>query len=405
MIRDLQSVPRQTSVERPSAAELVDRARAIAGIARERALETETARRVSDDMIARIRQAGLFKIMQPQAYGGFEYGFDVMVQVQATIASGCGSTGWVFGLLASQQWLIACFSKAAQDEIWSDRAALSTGTYAPVARAEAVDGGYRVSGSGSFCSGCDNVQWQFLGGMIPQADGPPKPGFFVLRTADITIDDNWRTMGLAGSGSKTVVADNAFVPAHRAVTFAELLNATAPGMRASANPLYKQSFLAVLPIAIVTPVVGMAEGAIAAFLDMAKVRTTRGAVAGGNRKMAELTTIQLRAAEAAACIDAAKLLLFRDLAEAYDMAARGEAVSVDVRLRNRRDQAFSVRLSLQAIDALFLAAGGQGLFLDHPLQRFWRDAHAAGAHISLNWDSAGSMFGQYLLGLEPKGQY
>ena len=386
-------------------AELVDRARAIAGIARERALETESARRVSDDMIARIRQAGLFKIMQPQAYGGFEYGFDVMVQVQTIIASGCGSTGWVFGLLASQQWLIACFSKAAQDEIWSDRAALSTGTYAPVARAEAVDGGYRVSGSGSFCSGCDNVQWQFLGGMIPQADGPPKPGFFVLRTADITIDDNWRTMGLAGSGSKTVVADNAFVPAHRAVTFAELLNATAPGMRASANPLYKQSFLAVLPIAIVTPVVGMAEGAIAAFLDMAKVRTTRGAVAGGNRKMAELTTIQLRAAEAAACIDAAKLLLFRDLAEAYDMAARGEAVSVDVRLRNRRDQAFSVRLSLQAIDALFLAAGGQGLFLDHPLQRFWRDAHAAGAHISLNWDSAGSMFGQYLLGLEPKGQY
>jgi resorcinol 4-hydroxylase (FADH2) len=152
-------------------------------------------------------------------------------------------------------------------------------------------------------------------------------------------------------------------------------------------------------------VVGISANAITAFLDMAKVRTTRGAVAGGNRKMAELTTIQLRAAEAAACIDAAKLLLFRDLAEAYDMAARGEAVSVDVRLRNRRDQAFCVRLSLQAIDALFLAAGGQGLFLDHPLQRFWRDGHAAASHISLNWDAAGSMFGQYLLGLEPKGQY
>jgi alkylation response protein AidB-like acyl-CoA dehydrogenase len=352
-----------------------------------------------------MRQAGLFRVMQPSAYGGFEYGFEVFVQIQATIASGCGSTGWVYGLLASQQWLIACFSKAAQDEIWRDPGALSTGTYAPVARAVAVDGGYRVTGSGSFSSGCDNVQWQFLGGMIPQAEGPVQPGFFVLRTEDITIDDNWHVMGLAGSGSKTIVADNAFVPAHRAITFTELLDATAPGMRASANPLYKQSFLAVLPIAIVTPVVGMAQGALAAFLDMAKVRTTRGAVAGGNRKMAELTTVQLRAAEAAACIDAARLLLFRDLAEAFDMAARGEAVSLDVRLRNRRDQAFCVRLSLQAIDALFLAAGGQGLFLNHPLQRFWRDAHAAGAHISLNWDSAGSMFGQYLLGLEPKGQY
>jgi alkylation response protein AidB-like acyl-CoA dehydrogenase len=76
-----------------------------------------------------------------------------------------------------------------------------------------------------------------------------------------------------------------------------------------------------------------------------------------------------------------------------------------MRLRNRRDQAFCVRLLVQAIDALFLAAGGQGLFLDKPLQRSWRDAHAAASHISLNWDSTGSMYGQSMLGLEPKGQY
>ena len=394
-----------SSPQRPDVAELLARAREIAGIARERARETEAARRVSEEMIARLRQADLFRIMQPRAYGGFEYGFDVFVQVQMTIAGGCGSTGWVFGLLGSQQWLIACLSPQAQDEIWHDRAALSAGTYTPIAQAVAVDGGYKVSGSGYFCSGCDNAQWQFLGGMIPQASGPPQPGFFLLRTADIAIADDWRTMGLASTGSKTIVADNAFVPFHRALAFAELANATAPGMRMHANPLYKQSFLAVLPIAIVAPVLGMAEGALAVFLDMVKVRTTRGAVSGGNRRMAELTTVQLRAAEAAACIDAARLMMFRDLAEAYDTTARGEAIGIDMRLRNRRDQAFCVKLFTQAIDLLFLAAGGQGLFLDHPLQRFWRDAHAAGSHISLNWDAAGSMFGQHLLGLEPKGQY
>jgi alkylation response protein AidB-like acyl-CoA dehydrogenase len=241
--------------------------------------------------------------------------------------------------------------------------------------------------------------------MIPQASGPPLPGFYLLRTADVTIDDNWRTMGLCGTGSKTIVADKAFVPSRRALAFAELASAAAPGMRAHANPLYKQSFLAVLPVTIVAPVLGMAEGALAAFLDMVKVRTTRGALAGGNRRMAELTTVQMRVAEAVASIDAAKLMMFRDLAEAYEMVARGEAVSMDVQLRNRRDQAFCARLLIQAIDALFLAAGGQGLFLDHPLQRFWRDAHAAGSHISLNWDSSGSMFGQYMLGLGPKGQF
>jgi alkylation response protein AidB-like acyl-CoA dehydrogenase len=393
------------SSDRPAVAELLARARAIAETARARTQETEAARRIGEDIIARMRQAELFRVLQPKQYGGFEYGFDVFAQVEAMLASGCGSTGWVYGLLASHQWLIACFSQAAQDEVWQDRDALAAGTYAPVAQAEAVAGGYVVTGSGGFCSGCDNAQWQFLGGMIPQPQGPPLPGFFLLRTSDITIEDDWRVMGLAGTGSKRIVARGAFVPTHRAVTFAELAGATAPGMRAHSNPLYRQSFLAVLPVTIVSPVLGMAEGALAAYLDEAQVRTTRGAVAGGNRRMAELATVQLRVAEASACIDAARLMMFRDLADAAAMAGRGEPVSLNVRLRNRRDQAFCVRLLIQAIDALFLAAGGQGLFLDHPLQRFWRDAHAAASHISLNWESTGSMFGQYLLGLEPKGQY
>ena len=395
----------RSSATTPDVCDLLTRARAIAALARERAQQTEADRRVGDDMIERMRQADLFRIMQPRSYGGLEYGFDVFAQVVAAIAGGCGSTGWVYGLLASHQWLIACFSKAAQDEVWQDRTALTAGTYAPVGQAVAVDGGYRLSGVGSFCSGCDNAQWQLLGGMIPQPDAAATPGFFLLRSADCVIDDNWHTMGLAGTGSKNIVARDVFVPAHRTLAFAELTEATAPGMRANPNPLYRQSFLAVLPITIVSPVLGMAEGALADFLAMAGVRTTRGAVAGGNRRMAELTTVQMRVAEASACIDAARLLMFRDLAEAFETTARGDPIGVDVRLRNRRDQAFCVRLLVGAIDALFLAAGGQGLFLEQPLQRAWRDAHAAASHISLNWDSTGSMYGQFMLGLEPKGQY
>jgi len=395
----------RSSVANPAVSDLLTRARAIAALARERAQQTEADRRVGDDMIERMRQADLFRIMQPRSYGGFEYGFDVFAQVVAAIAGGCGSTGWVYGLLASHQWLIACFPKAAQDEVWQDRTALAAGTYAPVGQAVAVDGGYRLSGVGSFCSGCDNAQWQLLGGMIPQPDAAATPGFFLLRSADCVIDDNWHTMGLAGTGSKNIVARDVFVPAHRTLAFAELTDATAPGMRANPNPLYRQSFLAVLPITIVSPVLGMAEGALADFLAMAGIRTTRGAVAGGNRRMAELTIVQMRVAEASACIDAARLLMFRDLAQAFETAARGDPIGVDLRLRNRRDQAFCVRLLVGAIDALFLAAGGQGLFLEQPLQRAWRDAHAAASHISLNWDSTGSMYGQFMLGLEPKGQY
>src|SRR5262249_5033891 len=138
----------KSSVAKPDIPDLLARAGAIAELARGRAQQTETERRVSDNMIERMRQADLFRVMQPRAYGGFEYGFEVFAQIVAAIASGCGSTGWVYGLLASHQWLIACFSQAAQDEVWQAPTALAAGTYAPVARAVAVEGGYRLSGTG-----------------------------------------------------------------------------------------------------------------------------------------------------------------------------------------------------------------------------------------------------------------
>ncbi len=392
---------------RPSVPDLLERAREIATFVRTRAEQTEAERRIAADVIERIRAADLFRIMQPRAYGGFEYGFDVMAQVTAVLGSGCGSTAWVVGLGICHQWLAATFQSKAQDEFWADPGAIAMGSYAPVGRATLVEGGYRVTGVWGFASGCDNAQWFFLGGMIPAPDnaGPPKPGFFLVPYADGRIDDNWHTIGLAGTGSKNIVTSDLFVPAHRVVTFADLLAGTTPGAQFHGVALYRQPLMAVLPYTLVAPVLGMAEGALHDFLEMAKVRTTRGAVAGGNNRMAEFATIQTRVAEASASIDAARLLMLRDTAETYDAVVRGDVVGLDTRLGNRLHQAFCVRLLIQAIDALFVASGGQGIFTGKLVQRMWRDAHAAATHVSLNWDAVSTMYGQYVLGLEPKGQY
>ena len=116
-----------------------------------------------------------------------------------------------------------------------------------------------------------------------------------------------------------------------------------------------------MPVTLIAPVLGMAEGALADFVDMVKGRATRGAVAGGNRRMAEFATIQSRVAEATGCIDAARLMMFRDLAETSATAARGEPTPLDMRLRNRLTHTFCTRLLVQAVDALFVAVGGQGI--------------------------------------------
>jgi alkylation response protein AidB-like acyl-CoA dehydrogenase len=397
----------RSSRPKPEVSDLMTRARAITEIVRARAQETEDNRRVADDVIERMREAELFRVLQPAAYGGFEYGFDVFADLVATIGRGCGSSGWVYGLGAVHQWFAACFPQPAQEEFWADPGAIAAGSYAPVGKTVAVDGGYRTTGSWSFASGCDNAQWYLLATMLPPAgeSEAAKPAFLLVPRGEARIDDNWHTMGLAGTGSKNIVADDLFVPAHRTLAIADLAAGTCPGTLINTSPLYRQSFLSVVPVTLIAPVLGMAEGALADFVDMVRVRTTRGAVAGGNRRMAEFATIQSRVAEATGCIDAARLMLFRDIAETFATAVRSEPTPLDMRLRNRLTHTFSTRLLVQAVDALFLASGGQGIFLEKPLQRAWRDAHAAASHISLNWDAVSTMYGQYTLGLEPKGQY
>jgi alkylation response protein AidB-like acyl-CoA dehydrogenase len=305
------------------------------------------------------------------------------------------------------QWLVALFPRQGQDEYFADPDVVAAGSYAPVGKATAVDGGYRLSGNWSFTSGCDHAQWIVLGGMLPPAgEGkPPRPAFFLLPRADVSFDDTWFTMGLAGTGSKNTIANEAFVPAHRVVPVTDLLAGTTPGASIHDNPLYRQSMLTAIPFTLVAPILGVAEGALADFVDMVKVRTTRGAVAGGNNRMADYATIQSRVAEATGSIDAARLMIFDILDKAHAASEAGHQAELDLRLRGRLSQAFSMRLLVQAVDALFLASGGQGIFTGKPIQRAWRDAHAGAVHVSLNWDAVSTMYGQYALGVDPKGQY
>jgi alkylation response protein AidB-like acyl-CoA dehydrogenase len=139
----------------PSVDELVTRSLDISHFVREFAEQAELTRQVSPEAVSRIRRAGLFRILQPAIYGGYEYGFDALLRVVAPIGAGCGSTGWVLSLGVVHQWLIAAFPKQAQDEYFADLDALAFGSYPPVGKVIPVDGGFRLSGVWGFTSGCD----------------------------------------------------------------------------------------------------------------------------------------------------------------------------------------------------------------------------------------------------------
>ncbi|TKC87926.1 flavin-dependent monooxygenase [Trinickia terrae] len=401
--------PAPSVPERPRPDELRARLAALHSEIAAAAQQVEAERRVPSRSIDALRDAGYFDIVRPAAFGGYEYDFSTLVDVNIDLAAQCASTAWVAGLLSAHQWLVASFPAEAQHDVWSGSPdALVCGSYAPACEARAAPGGFVLSGRWSFASGCDCAQWSLCAAMLPAGgDRPhPTPAFLLVPATDYTIDDTWHVVGLAGTGSKTLVLNGVFVPAHRVLTFADSTSGRTPGAKAYAHhPGFSIPMLCNIPSCLASTAVGAARGALHDYLERTARRVTRGAVAGAHNRMAEFPTVQLRVAEASACIDAARQVLLSDLLAREGTVRDGKAVDIDERIISRRGQAFAVSLAIRATEALNASTGGQGLDLSHPVQRAWRDANAVGRHISMNWDAVGTMYGQLALGLEPKGQY
>lgn len=385
--------------------ELVARAAALKPNLRDRQRETERNRRVSDDSVAEIKAAELYKILQPARYGGFEHDLWTFTRCAAEIGAGCGSTAWVYATAAQHQWQIGMYDDAAQAEVWGDTPeAISASSYSPGGTAVEVDGGYRITGKWLYCSGVLNSDWMILGARIAMdaTSEPYTQGYILVPKTDYSVEDNWDVVGLIGTGSNDVILDDVFVPSHRMLTLEQALSGNPPGAAVNGNELWRIPFFAAISLCLCAPAMGMAQGALETYVDMIGVRKTRGAALSQPQSMAEFPTIQVRVAEASAAIDAAKMLVRRDCQDIMRIMAEGRALTTEERARNKGDLSFAVKMARQAVDLLYESVGGAGLSNDSKTQRYWRDVHGASKHISMNWDMCSTLYGRVLLGL-PSG--
>ncbi len=392
----------------PTREEVKSRALAMMPLVRELALKGERDRKVADEVIEAFRGAEIHRALQPRRYGGWERGYETVIDVSSTLGTACASTAWVCGLYMIHNWMMTLFPETAQDEIWSGNPGVSiSGSYAPAGTAVAVDGGYRLSGRFRFSSGCPHADWNLCSALLPTGDGETAiPAFTLVPRADYAVDwDSWDNVGLSATGSYDVLVDDAFLPAHRVLSFAEATTGIAPGLPAHDNPMYRIPMLACVPYTLAIPPVGAARGALDAFVEENRNRETRGAVVSGGRQVSDYQTVQKRVGEAEALIDSCLVVAYRDIAETQEEVAANGTVSLETRMRNRRSQSFITHQAVTAIDLILAAVGGRSMHASHPIQRAWRDIHSAAAHISLNHDAVMSMIGQYRFGLEPHGQY
>lgn len=368
---------------------------------RERAQETEDLRKLPDANVKALEDIGFFKLLQPEQWGGLQCDPTVFYEAVRRLASACGSTGWVAGIIGVHNWHLALFDQQAQEDVWGeDTAVRISSSYAPMGAGVVTEtgDGYIVNGSWNWSSGCDHATWAFLGGPVIKDGRPVDFGSFLIPISDYKIDDVWNVVGLRGTGSNTVVVKDAFVPKHRFLSYKAMNDGTAGGYQTNTAPVYKMPWGTIHPTTISTPIVGMAYGAYDAHVEHQGKRV-RAAFAGEKAK--DDPFAKIRIAEAASDIDAAWRQLSGNVAEEYALLVAGEEIPFELRARARRDQVRATGRSIASIDRLFEASGATALSNDAPVQRFWRDAHAGRVHAANDPERAYLIFGNNEFGLPP----
>jgi 3-hydroxy-9,10-secoandrosta-1,3,5(10)-triene-9,17-dione monooxygenase len=385
-----------TASANPTRDALIERARDLIPVLRERAAEAEALRRLPDATHAAFRDAGLYRLYQPRRYGGYEADYQLQIDIAAELGRGCGSSAWVQSILASHSWVHGMLGQDAQDEVWGKTpdAIIASGFPTRGASATPVEGGFVVDGRWSFTSGVDHCEWSHLNLLLPRPGQPPQHYFAAVPARDYRIVDDWHVAGMRGTGSKSIELAKIFVPAHRALDTHACVGGPTAGSALSPGPLFRMPLFALFAHGIVGPAVGMALGALDEVL--APLRAARRSQAG--LAVADQPTVQVRLAEASAEIDAARAILKAASDEATALAQADMLPTLEQRVRWRRNGAYAGSLCLRAVERLHPLAGANGLADTSPFQRAFRDIHGACAHIALTWDVQAANYGGVLLG-------
>ena len=379
---------------------LAERVRAVLPQIQARATQTEQARMVPAENIALLKQTGLHRVFLPAAYGGYEAPLPVLTHALMDIAGACASTAWVFGLMCTHNFMLAHFPKRLQEEIWRDNPdATASSSIAPLGQCVETDSGMKLSGRFGWSSGCDHTEWAIVGVNRQSADGTRTYCLAVLPRQDYRIEDDWHSAGMAGSGSKTLVLEQAFVPDYRIQSIDDMLHegrsagiSTHPDSRlfhAPYRPYFASVFAAIG--------LGIAQKALELFV--AKNRDRRHAYNGvtvGTRHH-----ILQRLGESAHQIRAARALMEASWLEHQQHAESRRYPTQETAVAWRTDQAYAVNQCAEAVSRLFAASGASAWLQQNPLQRLFRDMNVTAAHAYTNYDLCAEAMGRQLMGLPP----
>lgn len=381
-------------------APLIARAADVGRQAREYLRASERERRMPDEVIKLLVQSKLLSAVQPRRVGGLEVDLPTYVQITQELARNVPSLGWLYGVMSIHQWYMAYLDPQFQDEVWSgDEDAIVVDSFALKGHAETVNGGFLLSGEWKFASGVEWSSWAGFGALTQLSDNSsPEPCLLFVPRSEFEIIDDWHTMGMRGTASRSVRLEKAFIPHHRVFHLVRVGATGNPqGVRLDDGPLYRGPWTPTFTTALMPVPLGIAQRAIEEFTEWTAQRV-RALVP--DEVSREQPSAQVALAEARVRWDAAHALMMQYVHEVDRLGREGR--SEDDPLARAKYFAWRVhisRTSCEIVERLFLESGGNAIYESHPMQQLWRDCHAAAQQVSLVYSDGLASYGRNLMGL------
>lgn len=386
----------------PTREQIVRKASDLIPLLRKHASWVEENRRLHDETIEALADAGVFKLRRPKHFGGYEVDTTTLVDVGAALGQGCGSTSWVASVYWIPTWMACMFPDVVQDEIFSTPDVRVCGTLSPSGMAKPVDGGVVVNGKWGFISGAHHAQWQEIIAILVPPDGEPYPIMAMVPITDLLVVDDWHTSGLRGTGSVSTVAKDLFIPAEQVLPLPVVLQGQSASQRNADSPIYRAPLLPVASASAVGTLLGMAKGAQELFLNRLPDRKI---TYTGYESQRDAPITHFQVAEATLKIDQTEFHA-RRLSTQVDAKTEDRTEwKLEERVRARADVGAVVRLAKEAIDILATASGGSSIYQGIPMQRINRDIQAVNLHALMHPNTNFELYGRVLCGLEPNTQY
>jgi alkylation response protein AidB-like acyl-CoA dehydrogenase len=363
-----------------------------------RSAEIEAQRHLPQDIADSLACAGLYRLLTPQVYGGYEAHPATFYAVIEQLARADAATAWCCFISCTASLLAAYLPEPEAAAIFSRPDLKAAGVFAPRGRAMLAErdgvAGLLVSGRWAWGSGTHNADIVTAGCLLFGDDGKPQLGVdgaprvlsVVLSRAQVRLVDNWDSHGLCGTGSGEFEVANAFVPlSHSASLF--------DGARVD-TPLYRFPVFGLLAIAIAAVATGIAREALDHFI----VEAGRSVPQASTKPLASRPVVQDAVARAEAKLQSARAWLMASVDAAWVAAQRPGTLSVDARRDLRLAATHAVQTSAEVVDRVYTLAGGGAVFAASPLQRALRNVHVATQHMMVN-DATYELTGRLLLGV------